>query len=486
MNISLRIIIIVLAIIIVATVGIAGYLYFTGNDNNKDTDPPSLDVITDNTTVEAGRIITIVATYNDNIGVVNANLFYRSARSEKWQNVSLIDGSADLNIPKSANENWYYYVIVDDEAGNGPVGDPSIDGTKYYTIKVDPYEGEDLVHTVLVEEASTTTCTYCTKISNYIDDLYETGTYNFYYVSLVSDESSLALQRLNELNIADYPTVYIDGGYKVIYGSNYTESKIAQEIENTENRDVPKLNLNINAALSQNKDSFDVNITIENFEQTTYNGKLKVYLVEKISSVTDSNGDNYLHYLREYIIEEPISITSFGKITETKTRVLSDSEDYENLMIIAVVFSNQAETRYSKPPSENSFNAYFADATAAVPVVVSENERPQVGFTAPKKGKLHIFGIEIANTMNLNTVVIGKTNIEIQASDDSVIDYVALYIDGEEVKNFSSPPYTYRLGRQGLFKFKHELTVVAVDDQGKSNSDTMELYAFILFKAINL
>lgn len=486
MKLSLRFLIIIASIVIIATAGIAGFLYFMGNDENKDTDPPSLQIITGNVTVEAGKSITIVANYSDNVGVVNATLHYRSASSEKWENVTLIDGTAYLNIPKSANENWYYYVTVDDEAGNGPVGDPSINGNKYYTIKVDQYEGKDLVHTVLVEGASTPTCTYCPEISQKIDELYKTGSYNFYYVSLVSDASSLAEERLkDELKIADYPTVYIDGGYKVIYGSKHEKSSIADEIENAQNRDVPKLNLSAIATLSQNKDSFEVNITIENFEQTTYKGKLKVYLVEKISSVSDNEGDKYRYYLKEYLIEKPISISSFGRITEITTKNVTGI-DYDNLMIIAVVFSNEGETRYSKPPSENPFNAYFADATAGVSIVEAENERPEVGFTAPKKGKLYIFGMEIGNTRNLNTVVIGKMDIEIKASDDSEIKYVALYIDDNEVKNFSSEPYTYKLGRQGLLKFKHELKVIAVDDQGKSNYDTMELYAFILFKAINL
>ncbi|MBN2603652.1 MAG: hypothetical protein JXA91_05940 [Candidatus Thermoplasmatota archaeon] len=484
MKLSLRFIIIIASIIILASIGIAGFLYLTSNNDNKDIDPPSIQVITGNLTVEAGKSITIVANYSDDVGVVNATLHYRSASSEKWQNVTLIDGTANLNIPKNAIENWYYFVTVDDEAGNGPVGDPSNDGIKYYTISVNPYSGEDLVHTVLIEEASTTFCAYCPEISQKIDELYKTGNYNFYYVSLVSDKSRLAEQRLNELNIADYPTVYIDGGYKVLYGSKHEKSSIADEIENAQNRDVPKLNLSAIATLSQNKDSFEVNITIENFEQNTYNGKLKVYLVEKISNVTDNKAESYRYYLKEYIIEKSISISSFGRITEITTKNVTGI-DYENLMIIAVVFSSEAETRYSKPPSENSFNAYFADATAGVSLVESENERPEVGFTSPKKGKLHIFGIEIGNTLNLNTVVIGKMNIEIQASDDSKIDHVILYIDGNEVKNFSNEPYTYKLGRQGLLKFKHTLKVVAVDDQGKSNSDTMELCAFILFKAIN-
>lgn len=481
---SPRLLIIIIAIVIIATVGISSFIYLSNIEDNKDTEPPILDVVSGNLTINAGKSTTIIATYNDNIGIVNATLHYRSASSDKWENTLFKDGSADLEIPKSAQENWHYYATVDDEAGNGPVGDPLADGSKYYTITVNPYGGEDLIHNVLIEEASTTTCTYCPEISQKIDRLYESGNYNFYYVSLVSDESDLAKQRLNELNIADYPTVYIDGGYKVIYGSQHEESSIADEIQSAQNRDVPKINLSAIATLSQNEDSFEINITIENFEEDTYNGRLRVYLVEKISSVTDDNGDNYRFYLKDYIINKEIAVTSFGKTTEITSEDVNGL-DYENLMIIATVFSDQSEKRYSKPPSENSFDAYFADATVGVSIVEAENERPQVGFTSPKKGKLYIRGIEIGNTPNLNTVVIGKTDITIKASDDSAIKYVTLSIDGTEVKNFTSTPYNYKLGRQGLFKFKHTLDVVAVDDQGKSNSDTMEIYAFILFRAIN-
>jgi len=481
---SPRLLIIIVAIVIIAAVGISSFIYLSNNDDNKDTEPPILDVVTGNLTISAGKSTTIIATYDDNIGVVNATLFYRSASSDKWENTLFQDGSADLEIPKSAQENWHYYATVDDEAGNGPVGDPSANGSKYYTITVNDYEGDDLVHTVLIEEASTTTCIYCPEISQKIHNLFETGSYNFYYVSLVSDASSLAEQRLNELNIADYPTVYLDGGYKVIYGSQHEESSIADEIQSAQNRDVPKINLSAIATLSQNKDSFEINITIENFEEDTYNGRLKVYLVEKISSVSDYDGDKYRFYLKEYIINKEIAVPSFGKATEITTKIVT-GVDYENLMIIATVFSDESEKRYSKPPNENPFDAYFADATVGVSIVEAENERPQVGFTSPNKGKLYIRGIEIGNTPNLNTFVIGKMDITIKASDDSAIKYVKLSIDGTEVKNFTSPPYNYKLGRQGLFKFKHTLDVVAVDDQGKSNSDSMDIYAFILFRAIN-
>ncbi len=83
---------------------------------------------------------------------------------------------------------------------------------------------ESSTHTVVVEEATGTSCVFCPATTEALKQIQDLGTYNFYYVSLVGDKSSelqdsLALRRLaNEYNFYGYPTCYFDGGYEVLLG----------------------------------------------------------------------------------------------------------------------------------------------------------------------------------------------------------------------------------------------------------------------------
>ena len=101
-----------------------------------DNDPPSIDSITGNTVGTTGETTTIDVTFSDNIGVTTATLYYKTASASSWSSKSILGGSAGIDIPLDSVESWYYYVTVDDAAGNGPVGDPSTDGSVYYIITV--------------------------------------------------------------------------------------------------------------------------------------------------------------------------------------------------------------------------------------------------------------------------------------------------------------------------------------------------------------
>ena len=54
--------------------------------------------------------------------------------------------------------------------------------------------------------------------------------------------------------------------------------------------------------------------------------------------------------------------------------------------------------------------------------------------------------------------------MEIDVSDDSGISYVSLYLDGNEVANFTAPPYTWTWSEKGFGK--HEIKIVASDTFG--------------------
>ena len=179
-------IILVISLLIISSV----YVIFFDVEEDKngvvDNEPPTINPSTGNTTGTSGKITTISVTFSDNVNVTKAIMYYRSASADSWSNTSILSGTADIVIPSDSVEDWYYYVTVDDAAGNGPVGNPSSDGSIYYTIDV-KRDIENLVHTVFIEEGTATWCESCPVVAEILHELYDSGEYSFYYVSMVED-----------------------------------------------------------------------------------------------------------------------------------------------------------------------------------------------------------------------------------------------------------------------------------------------------------
>ncbi len=264
-----------IAIIIVAIILISSafvILYYSGN-NVTDNIAPYIISKTGNTTGTTGKITTIEVTFSDNKNVTEAIIYYKSSSASNWNSSSIISGRYNIEIPKNPVEDWYYYVTANDEAGNGPVGDPSKDGSSFYIISVKE-DKKELVHNVFIEEGTGTWCSNCPKVANILHDLYESGKYNFYYVSLINDTNSEANSRLkDDYNIYGYPTVYIDGGYDLVFGAK-EKGVFEDSISKAQKREIPELYLNVTAQLEENNKETNISIEIINYEEKSYNGRL--------------------------------------------------------------------------------------------------------------------------------------------------------------------------------------------------------------------
>jgi len=465
-------------------------LFFTDviNNGEADDEAPTIDTITRNTTGTTGKITTILVTFSDNIEVTEAILYYKPSSDENWMNKSIINGTAAIQIPSGSTEDWYYYITIDDAAGNGPIGDPSTDGLIYYTITVtNPVE--DLEHFVLVEEATGTWCNNCPAVADILHEMYESNQYNFYYVSLVEDKNSKAHDRCKlDYNIYGYPTVYIDGGYEVIVGEQ-DKSVFEEKISSAENRDVPAISFEVSAELDDATNQSEITITLDNYESETYTGVLRVYLTEKISWA-NYDGEAYHFGFIDYIIEdEEVSIGSGGQKIITQFYDTS-TLDVENLMIIAAIFNTESVSKYSNPDdSEKPFDAYFADACDGTSIVEGGNLPPEIGISSPIPGKIYVRGhqtpgiissikYKLTNSTLNSTFLFGKMTITAQAEDaDSGIEKVEFYLNDVLVKTVESEPYEwvwkkFSIGRKTI-------TVTAYDTGGKVSSTSMEVRAFI-------
>ncbi len=475
-----RLLYLVATIIVVVILISSVFVIFNNSDNNvTDNSPPVIDSITGNTSGTTGKITTIDVSFSDNENVTEAIIYYKSASASKWDSNSIISGSYDIEIPKSPIEDWYYYITIDDEAENGPVGNPSTDGSIFYTIGVKE-DRKELIHNVFIEEGTATWCHNCPQVANILHELYESGDYNFYYVSLIEDKNSDAKSRLEEdYNIDGYPSVYIDGGYDLVVGAK-EKSVFEEKISKAQKREVPALYLNVTAELKENSKEVNISIQTINYEDYNYAGRLKLYLTER-NSVSYYGGQGVYHYgLIKIIYDKEIELLS--KEEKNINEIYDFSKyDLDNLMVIGVIFNSESVEKYSDDEKEFPFDAYYADASQGALIVKDANLKPEVGITNPKYGRLHIFGKNITATRGLKTILFGRTTITIYASDDSKVEKVELYIDDVLVKEFTDEPYEYLWKTPSIFRPKHEIKVIAYDDEGKiTETDPLEVYAFIL------
>jgi len=481
----------IVAIIIISSV-IAVFIIYSNEEQENDNESPKIHSVSTGLNAAPGDIINININFSDNENVTEALLFYKSEFSDKWSNKSILSGNANIQIPSSSTEDWFYYVTVNDEADNGPVGEPSIDGSRYYTITVNEII-RNFEHTVFIEEGTANWCDNCPIISDIIENLYESGNYNFYYVSLIEDQSNIAKNRLEEdYNILGYPTLFIDGGYKVMMGSLFEKSDIENEISKAEDRNAPNININVKVEYKNISDELVTNIVVQNGENSTYTGFLKIYLTEIISRWVNDYATSPYHYsFIDYIIEEEISVDANEDFEKNYTKKLTDFEvsnlDPDNLMIIGVVFNSNSVNKYSNPDeTANEFDAYYADAANGSRVVEGGNLPPSIAIEYPHAGKINIFGRSFVRTIYRNTYVIGllsETKIIANVSDYSEIDRVEFYIDDELKGNVTEEPYELSFRKIDLIKHifrKHTVKAVVYDDIGKTAEDSLEFYGIWL------
>lgn len=316
--------------------------------------------------------------------------------------------------------------------------------------------GNEFSHTIIGEFGTATWCGYCKYAHGALKNIYAGGWHPFYYVSLVCDKNTHAYQRaISELGLTGYPTVYFDGGYKAIVGAGSEESAQAQynsSIVACGEREVNDVDIDLDVTWYGNAE-MDITVTVDNNEDSTYNGHLHVYVTEIKSSMgwLDSAGLPYTFPFLEYAFNEDISVSSGGTWQDS---INWDGHDYDsgygedfgdisygNIMIIGAVFDDED---------------YVDDVTG---YRIGDNSAPYTpGNPEPEDG---------------DTEIIVETDISWICSDpeDDVLSYDIYF--GKS----SNPPLvasgivgtSYSLGLLD-FDTKYYWKIVAYDTQGASTS----------------
>ena len=109
---------------------------------------------------------------------------------------------------------------------------------------------------------------------------------------------------------------------------------------------------------------------------------------------------------------------------------------------------------------------------------------PYVNITSPKVGVfyLNIFDKQFQIPFNppILTFIIGKIDVEVDATDDSGIAWVKFYIDNEFKAVVNETPYVWSWDEECLF-FSYVVKVVACDCAGNENSTQIRLWKMQIF-----
>jgi hypothetical protein len=294
-------------------------------------------------------------------------------------------------------------------------------------------------------------------------------------VSLPLDNPN-ALNRLNEYNILGYPTVYIDGGYKVLMGSNVPKSDFEKNITAAASRIVSNIFVNTTANWDNHTNIITVHVRAINRETSIYSGRLRVYVTELISTKWQAGTPEHFSFLN-FLMNEDVQISGNGNISLVKTMNASGL-DPEDLMLFSVFFNAEKYTGYSQPPDKNPFDAYYVDAVSATRVVKAGNLPPEVGIQNPSVKYFHRLGKPVRKTLTGKTILQGKTTIIASAHDDSTIKKVEFYVNGKLMATVTQEPYQWTWHKFTIGK--RTISVKAYDDSGKVSTACINVAALML------
>jgi len=150
---------------------------------------------------------------------------------------------------------------------------PSIAQTKTFT------------HTMFAELGTELPCSNCHVAREALHKVYTSNDYPFYYVTLVDFVDTAAIDRIDEYNLYGYPTVWFDGGYHVTVGGlPEDEAYYRQDLTDCGARAVPNIDVNLTATWLGNA-QIDIDVNVLNYESSSYNGHIHVYVTEVESTM---------------------------------------------------------------------------------------------------------------------------------------------------------------------------------------------------------
>ena len=280
---------------------------------------------------------------------------------------------------------------------------------------------QSFTHNVLVEYGTTSTCPNCPPVRGFLNTIYNSGDYDFYYVTLNADKEPLANSRYWELPSAQYvPTVWFDGGYKYIIGNQGSTTPYINYINNCGARSVADIDIDVSVTWLGNAE-IEIKVSVYNSESSSYSGHLHAYVTEIESRWNDYSGQKYHFSMIGYAFNKNINIGSGSTWSETVTWD-GDTHGYgnikeDNIMIIASVF--------------NPTTKHVDETDAATTSSGGENDPPNSpDINGPAKG---IPGVMYNFSFVANDPDNDDIYLYVKWGDDQIEEWIGPYKSGEEV-----------------------------------------------------
>jgi len=226
-------------------------------------------------------------------------------------------------------------------------------------------------HTVFCELAVDSNQANSKETANLLQDIYESGEYDFQYITYVSDQYIKSSDWLkDQYNIRGFPTCFFDGGFDVLYDIPALKSNYENKIFISSFRNVHDLDVVIDTDWFEDccSKKLDIEINVINNENSPYDGILRIYIVERNSHWTYQIGETnktYKYAFLDFAINERIFIPAGGNVslvTPTWIPLTGSDVDGGEIVAIAVLSSLTNYPGYSDPPyNEYSFNSNAVD-----------------------------------------------------------------------------------------------------------------------------
>jgi glutaredoxin len=247
---------------------------------------------------------------------------------------------------------------------------------------------QDFTHTVLVESMSATTCPYCPAASDQLYSIYNSGDLDFIYVTIVADKmgelsplaSSRVYARYKELGVEGVPDVYFDGDFNHIVGRQEDEQPYRNAIENSGERTVPEIDIDLSVDWLGIGNSIRINAVINNNEPSGFNGIVRLYITEIDSRWTYSGSKQYHYAILDIPYDNTLALSRQGIKSKEKSltqpvdsihefsKLWSGDISKDNCMVFLAIFDEnsdkavQAASAFpsvSNERSVKSFNSFL-------------------------------------------------------------------------------------------------------------------------------
>jgi hypothetical protein len=127
----------------------------------------------------------------------------------------------------------------------------------------------------------------------------------------------------------------------------------------------------------------------------------------------------------------------------------------------------------------------WTNETYSFTTLIEDNEPPKVNITSPQLGFIYIYVLITSIRLHIlpanSTLIIGKIEIKVDATDNIGVSWVKIYINDKLRATISEKPYIWDWNELTIYDL-YKIKAVASDLSGNQGSDEIEVFKIQLFE----